>query len=133
MLHCPQCLTEYREGATECMDCRVPLKAGPPPPRARSAEEPNVHFTPVRVFRGLQAQFEADLARNLLQDEGIPCTVTGQLGAELLPGADRVLLLVREDDQARASEILTAFLDANKSAEEQAAEEVQPPGEGEPS
>lgn len=133
MLHCPQCLTEYREGGTECIDCHVPLKPGPPPPAAPTPpHEPNIQFVPVRVFRGLQAPFEADLARNLLQAEGIPCTVTGQLGAELLPGADRVLLLVRQDDQARASEIVTAFLDANKPTEAQAGEEFKANNEDEP-
>lgn len=131
MLYCPECLTEYREGATECMDCGVPLQPGPPPPPPPSLEEPNVRFVPVRVFRGLQAQFEADLARNLLQAEGISCTVTGELGAELLPGADRVLLLVRQDDQARASEIVRAFLDTNQT-ERQVSDEIQETDEDEP-
>ena len=88
MLHCPECLTEYREGAKECMDCGVPLQPGPPPPAPPSLKE-HVRFVPVRAFKGLQAQFEADLARNLLQAEGMSCTVTGELGAELFPGADR--------------------------------------------
>jgi hypothetical protein len=130
--HCPECLTEYREGALECIDCGVPLQPGPPPPPPPSLEEPNVRFVPVRVFRGLQAQFEADLARNLLQAEGIPCTVTGELGAELLPGADRILLLVRQDDQARASEIVAAFLDRNQSAEAQVSDEGEETDEEEP-
>jgi hypothetical protein len=132
MPHCPECLTEYREGAMECIDCGVPLEPGPPPPPPSSPKEPNLHFVPVRVFKGLQAQFEADLARNLLRAEGIPCTVTGELGAELLPGADRVLLLVRQDDEARASEIVAAFLDENQQAKAQAGEEVQETDEDEP-
>jgi len=85
---------------------------------------------PVRVLRGLQARFEVDLARNLLKAEGISCTVTGELGAELLPGADRVLLLVRQDDQARASEVLEAFLDANEQPAAEGGEEIQETEEG---
>lgn len=123
MPYCPECLTEYREGSVECMDCGVPLQPGPPPPSPPSPEEPNVHFVPVRVFRGMQAQFEADLARNLLEAESIPSSVTGELGAEMLPGADRVLLLVRQEDLARAAEILTAFLDTNQPAGAQAGDD----------
>ena len=28
MPYCPECLTEYREGSVECMDCGVPLGPG---------------------------------------------------------------------------------------------------------
>ena len=46
----------------------------------------------------------------------------------------RVLLLVRQEDQARAAEILTAFLDANQPAAPQAdeGEAVDPPDKHEP-
>jgi hypothetical protein len=30
-LHCPQCLTEYRDGVFECADCKIPLAFGEPP------------------------------------------------------------------------------------------------------
>ena len=112
MAYCPQCLTEYVEGAVECMDCRVALRPGAPPPPTPSEEEPNVHFVPIRIFRGLQAQFEAELAHNVLEAEGIPSEITANLGAEMLPGADMVQLLVREDNQARASQFLKDFLEA---------------------
>jgi hypothetical protein len=29
-LYCPQCLTEYREGFTQCADCQVPLQSALP-------------------------------------------------------------------------------------------------------
>ena len=38
--HCPRCGTEYRPGFTECADCRVPLVAGPAPPRVPPARTP---------------------------------------------------------------------------------------------
>lgn len=124
MPYCPQCLTEYVEGATECMDCKVPLRAGPPPPPAPSPEEePNVRFVPVRIFQGLHAQFQADLARNVLEAEGIESSVTGDLGAGMLPGADVVQLLVREEDEARASEVLQEFLETPVGRSEAASEE----------
>jgi hypothetical protein len=112
MPYCPQCQTEYVEGATVCMDCGATLEPGLPPPPLPPEGEPNARFAPVRVFQGLHAQFQADLARNVLQEEGIPSTIIGDMGAELLPGADAVQLLVREEDQARASQILEAFLES---------------------
>jgi hypothetical protein len=36
-MHCPQCLTEYRDGFSECSDCHVALAPGLPP-AASSAE-----------------------------------------------------------------------------------------------
>jgi len=113
MPYCPQCQTEYVEGATVCMDCGATLEPGLPPPAPSVEEgEPNARFEPVRVFQGLHAQFQADLARNVLQEEGIPSTIIGDMGAELLPGADAVQLLVREEDRTRASQILEAFLES---------------------
>jgi hypothetical protein len=121
MPYCPQCQTEYVEGATICMDCGAKLEPGLPPPAVEVDEgEPNARFAPVRVFRGLHAQFQADLARNVLQEEGIPSTIIGDMGAELLPGADAVQLLVREEDQPRASQIVEAFLESE-------AEPAEPP------
>ena len=119
MPYCPQCQTEYVEGAMVCMDCGATLKPGlPPAPLPLEEGEPNARFAPVRVFQGLHAQFQADLARNVLQEEGIPSTVIGDMGAELLPGADVVQLLVREEDRTRASQILEAFLESDVGFEE---------------
>lgn len=112
MSYCPECQTEYAEGTTKCIDCGAALKPGPPPPPEGEEEEPNAHFAPVRVFQGLHAQFQAELARNVLEEEGIPSSIIGNLGAELLPGADAVQLLVREEDRARASQIVQAFLES---------------------
>lgn len=123
MPYCPQCLTEYIESAVECVDCRVPLKPGPPPAPAPSSEgESDVHFVPVRVFQGLHAQFQVDLARNVLEAEGIPCTVRGDLGAGLIPGVDAVQLLVREEDRARASELVEEVLNPPVAEAEAAAD-----------
>jgi Putative prokaryotic signal transducing protein len=122
MAYCPQCRTEYIEDALQCIDCRVPLKPGPPPPASTAPEEPNIRFVPVRVFRGLHAQFQADLARNVLEAEGIPSTITSEYGAEMIPGADLVQLLVREEDRARASQVVDEVLNAPVQEAEAAAD-----------
>ncbi len=119
MPYCPHCQTDYIEGAIRCLDCGASLRPGSTPPRPLDEEgEPNARFAPVRVFQGLHAQFQAELARNVLQEEGIPSAITGNMGAEMLPGADIVQLLVREEDQARASQIVQAFLESDQSQAE---------------
>ncbi len=56
---------------------------------------------------------DAELARNVLKEEGIPCALPGDTGPEVIPGIDVVQLLVREEDAAQAEEILKAFENAD--------------------
>jgi hypothetical protein len=111
MAYCPQCLTEYREAATECMDCRVALVPGAPPTAGRASDEPNAKLVRLRMFSGPTARLDADLARNILAAQGIPAEHTGGQMAEMLPGVDAVQLLVREQDAVEAAEILKSYLD----------------------
>jgi putative signal transducing protein len=111
MAYCPQCLTEYREDATECMDCRVALVPGAPPTAARGSDEPNAKLVRLRTFSGPTAQLDAGLAKNILATQGIPCVLPGEAVAEMLPGVDAVQLLVREEDAVEAAEILKSYLD----------------------
>ena len=67
----------------------------------------------VRTFRGPTASLEAELARNVLTEEGIPSALPGDTGAEVIPGLDVVQLLVRAEEAARAEEILKAFENAD--------------------
>ena len=65
----------------------------------------------VRSFTGRAAQLDADLARNILDAEGIPSVLPGGVMADVLPGVDIVQLLVREEDAQEAQEILGGYLD----------------------
>ncbi len=118
MPYCPECLTEYVEGAVNCSDCGVALRPGLPPARP-SGDSPEVKLVRVRTFRGPTAQLDADLARNLLEEEGIPCVLPGQSSAEVLPGIDVVQLLVRKEDAEEAVEILKSYLDSPGTTEAQ--------------
>ena len=113
MSHCPECLAEYGEETAECVDCHVPLRAGAPAAPTEPARE--TKLVRVREFHGPTAQMEADLARNILEQEHIPSVLPGE--TEVLPGVDVVQLLVREQDAAQASEILHGYLDQQDSAE----------------
>jgi mono/diheme cytochrome c family protein len=127
MPYCPQCLAEYTEGATECADCHVRLEPGAPPPDA-NAPEPEPKLVRIRTFSGPTAVMQADLAKNLLQDQGILSFVPGETSAEILPGVDLVQLWVREQDADLAAEVLKSYLDATEQTEaENEAGEDSPP------
>jgi len=126
MSYCPECLVEYREGATECIDCHVPLLPGPPPAVETPQFTPDVKLVTVRTFHGYTASMNAELARNVLREEGIPSALPGDTGAETIPGIDVVQLLVREEDVARANEILKAFESAEAELPEDESEQSPP-------
>ena len=69
------------------------------------SEESKVQLVPVRTFSGNSARLDAELARGVLTDAGIECIIPGEVAADTFPFLD-VPLLVRDEDAARASEIL---------------------------
>jgi hypothetical protein len=65
-------------------------------------------FVTVATFN---RSFEAQLAKNLLEDEGITSNVSGELTADMLPfgqagGGDQIVLQVPEEDAQRAAGVL---------------------------
>jgi hypothetical protein len=78
-------------------------------------EEKDVKLVPVRVFSGGTAQMDAELARNILQSQGIASVAQGETAAELLPVLD-VPLFVREQDVPRAESILEEYFDKDTPA-----------------
>lgn len=121
MQHCPRCGTEYEETAHECMDCHLPLRPGPPPASLVESQKRglrrDVKLVPVHVFSGGTAVMEAELAKNWLESEGIPCVLAGEASAGMLPVLD-VPLLVCEEDEEEAGRILKDFLESNATAAE---------------
>jgi len=114
MAYCPQCLTVYAEGASECIDCGVSLQPGSPPESARlpeDLEEPNARLVKVRSFGGPAGNMNAEVAKNILEANGLHGVLRGEFSGEMLPGIDAVDLLVRAEDAAQATELLDSFLD----------------------
>jgi hypothetical protein len=132
MPYCPNCLTEYVEGTSECEDCSVRLLHGSPPEIDGEADssaarkgfggllwslvsdsggnEPPVKTVGIRIFSGGRASLDAALARKLLQAKGIPSVLEGETSAEVLPVLE-VRLVVREEDADRATGILGSYFD----------------------
>lgn len=115
MAYCPQCQTEYVEGSKECIDCGSALLPGSPPTSEREESDldtlDDVKLVNIRTFSGPTARVQADLAKNLLKSQNIPCILTGGVSADTLPIFD-IPLLVREEDVDQAAEVLKSYLDA---------------------
>jgi hypothetical protein len=134
MPYCPNCLTEYVEGTSECEDCGIFLRPGSPPEVENEEdsvsgagrefgewfralvgagpedEDPHVKIVRIRTFSGATASLDASLARNLLRARGIRAVLGGEASAEVLPVLE-VSLMVREEDADRAAEILRNYFD----------------------
>jgi Putative prokaryotic signal transducing protein len=121
MAYCPRCATEYEENAGECMDCHLALRPGPPPAslleRKKHGMRRDVKLVSVHVFSGGTAVMEAELAKNWLESEGIPCVLPGEASVGMLPVLD-VPLLVCEEDADEATRILKEYLESNATAQE---------------
>lgn len=76
-----------------------------------------MNFVRVRAFSGKTASLDAQLAKGILQERGIPSVVPNRFGAEVLPGVDPVQLLVPEEDADEAAQILSDFLDSHSRAD----------------
>lgn len=109
-MHCPRCLTEYRDGFAECTDCHVALAPGAPPV---SEEAPDENL--VSVLESSDP-FAVTLAKGTLEDAGIEFAVGGEDPEErgisgLTPvGAGASSILVEPDDAAAALEVLDPII-----------------------
>ena len=73
-MYCPECGIEYRDGFTECSDCRVPLVAGKPR-EAKGPGDPDLELA--TVLEGSDPLVIAS-AKGLLEEAGIPFYVLGE-------------------------------------------------------
>jgi len=84
-VYCPKCGVEYREGFTECADCRVLLVTRRPPddsnPEDSGSGDPDLE--PITVLVGNDRLLLAS-AKGLLEDAHIPFYA---LGDEIRPAA----------------------------------------------
>ena len=132
-MYCPQCRTEYREGFTECADCRVPLSAGPPPPEPTPDFDPTLDLV---VVLDTNDPIQLAIAKSLLEDAEIPYFVLGQI-ATLVTDVDPFLhkweqLQVPRDREAEARELLAEMQQEQPLPDDVAVEEAGESAEGDP-
>lgn len=115
-MYCPQCRVEYRDGFTECSDCRVPLLAGTPPPEQLGPFDPALELV---VVLETSDSIQLAMAKGLLEDAGIPFFVLGQI-TTLVTDVDGFLhkwvrVQVPRDREADARELLETLLQPDTS------------------
>lgn len=118
-MYCPQCRVEYRDGFTECSDCRATLLAGTPPPEPASAFNPALDLV---VVLDTNDRIQLALATGLLENAQIPFYVLGQI-ATLVQDVDAFLhkwvqVQVPRDREAEARELLQPVLQPEPSAQD---------------
>ena len=126
-MYCPQCLCEYRDGFTECADCRLPLSAGTAPTEPADPFDPTLGLV---VVLETNDRIQLSLAKGLLEDANIPFFILGQI-ATLVQDVDGFLhkwvrIQVPRDREAEARDLLEAWLHAEAVVSEDGSAE---PGE----
>ena len=97
-MFCPKCRAEYRQGFTECADCRVPLVDVLPP-------EPEAEWVDlVTVLATINASTVA-LAKSILEDARIQFNVKGELPKAMFT-IGIMQIQVAKDDEEEARELL---------------------------
>lgn len=85
-MHCPQCLTEYRDGFVQCADCRVPLKSGPPPEESAGGFSGENHEVDLVTVLETDSAFALKMATAALEDAGIDYVLNGNAAHFYTPG-----------------------------------------------
>ncbi len=98
-MFCPECGAEYRDGFTECTDCRVALVAELPPEQTHNT---------VGYERLLSTFNLGDIAviKSLLDDAGIEYFFRGEIFNQIDPLIQPAILLVRKDQVEIARSLL---------------------------
>ena len=65
-------------------------------------QERETRLVPVKVFVGTSARVDAELAKSLLEAEGIDCFLSSEIAAQTIPVLE-IPLLVREEDAEQAA------------------------------
>jgi hypothetical protein len=109
-VYCPQCGCEYRDGFSECADCRVSLLAGTPP---QKTGDPALDLV---VVLETNDSFQLALVKGLLEEAGIPFFILGQI-TTLVTDIDGFLkkwvrVQVPRDREAEARELLAELRQA---------------------
>ena len=98
-MFCPKCRAEYREGFTECADCKVPLVSELSP----ESEPAYVEYEEV-----LSTFNTGDIAiiRSILDSENVTYYFKGKYHQLMRPLAEPARLMVRKDQVQKAKDIL---------------------------
>ncbi len=132
-MYCPQCRVEYREGFTECADCKVPLLAGSPQPEPPGPFDPSIELT---VMLESNEPVQIAMAKGLLEDAGIPFFLLQGITTlvnDVTPLLGKLVQVqVPRDREAEARELLAPLLDPVPISESASPDDPEFPGQAEP-
>lgn len=99
-MFCPNCGAEYREGFTQCVDCRVDLVSEPPLKMANDR--------PIQMVEVFSTYNQGDIAfiKSLMEGEGIHYFFSGESTLMMIAAGAYARLLVASDQAPRAREVL---------------------------
>jgi hypothetical protein len=125
-VYCPKCGCQYRDGFTECSECRVPLLAGTPAGDPTGEFDPNLDLV---VVLETNDRIELALMKGLLEDAGIPYYILGQI-ATLIQDVDGFLhkwvrIQVPRDREEEARQLLEDWRHAEVATEPGGRAEVE--------
>jgi hypothetical protein len=101
-MFCPKCGCEYREGFTECADCRVPLTDEAPPPEPGPKPE-YADFVSVMATSNLM---DIAIIKAILSEEEIPFFFDGEGYNMIQPFVQPARLFVPRDRAEEAVKVL---------------------------
>ena len=113
-MFCPECGAEYREGFTECSDCRIPLVPTLPEPTEDERALPDIEL--VTVFDSANPAL-IGIAKTVLESAGIEFVTVGENSARIMFGANPFVGRVRiqvAQDRAEEAEALLAEIEEHE-------------------
>jgi hypothetical protein len=110
-MYCPRCLVEYREGFTQCADCRAQLLPGAPP--EADPPEPDVELVtiletsdPVLLSLARSTLYKARIE---FSEKGAVYLAGGRPSYMLDWFGNSTCIQVRQPDEAKARELVQAL------------------------
>lgn len=98
-MFCPSCFSEYREGFTECNDCRVALVDKLP-------DEPEPEFHEFLALMAGMNEIHIALIKAAFDEAGLDYYFDGEFANRLIPLPFATRLMVREDQAEEGQQIL---------------------------
>jgi len=98
-MFCPKCRAEYREGFTECADCKVPLVSELPP-------EPKLEYVEYEEVLSTFNMGDIIIIKTILDKEKLTYYFKGDQHHIMRPLVEPARLMVRKDQVQKAIEIL---------------------------
>ena len=102
-MYCPKCRCEYRDGFTECWDCKISLVEELP------AEETPKNLEFQEIASNLR-QDEISIMKSILDANGVRYLIQGEIAGTNLKSSSLIKLVVLKEDYDLVLELLESFL-----------------------